>query len=662
LNTRSQGRVSFSTSHMKIHALILACATSLLASPAMAETRISFDFFYDSLSPYGDWCDTDRYGRVWQPHGVDRDWSPYSDGYWSYTDAGWTWVSYEDFGGITYHYGRWIQLDEVGWCWVPGYEWGPAWVSWRRSDDYVGWAPLPPEARWEVRVGFSSWVDTHYDIGPGYYSFCRVRDFGAPVIRHVIVPRTRNVTIINVTTNITNITYNRDNGYIFNGGLDYDYIAPRCAHSLPALKLVQNTTNNIFINNNKGNVFVNTQRGNALYVAAPPVADSNYNVLTRNAPPARVYKAPSVSRGWAGLDKDGVREKLLVKMRDEVKGATPETAPARAFRPEAIAVVPKKADPTAPRPSLLKASANRGDARDTDGPSILKKPIARPEPPRIEKDGIAGEPPRPSIAPDPRPGTPKQPVSRPQASVNDPDHDGKPGILKRPIVRPDSNENEKDTPVRPAPAPTVLKKPRDEVRETPERPVAKPNDDGDARRKMAEQAERAAQESRARDLAKQRENENERRMVVEKQRRAAEQQDAQRAAEEAERRKQSAAIEQQRRAADAEKMQRKQIESQRAAEENTRRQQAAAAVEKQRRAEQDNVRRAQEENARRAAAESQKRMQAEISRRAADEARQRQAEASRRAQIPQRPSGGSSSRPLTPEEQAAIQKKKSSRQ
>src|SRR2546423_9736807 len=32
---------------------------------------------------------------------------------------------------------------------VPGDEWAPAWVSWRSSKDYVGWAPLPPEARSE---------------------------------------------------------------------------------------------------------------------------------------------------------------------------------------------------------------------------------------------------------------------------------------------------------------------------------------------------------------------------------------------------------------------------------------------------------------------------------------------------------------------------------
>ena len=82
-----------------------------------------------------------------------RNWRPYADGYWAYTDVGWTWVSNEDFGWATYHYGRWARLRDHGWVWVPGREWGPAWVSWRTGGDYVGWAPLPPR-RGEVAKSF----------------------------------------------------------------------------------------------------------------------------------------------------------------------------------------------------------------------------------------------------------------------------------------------------------------------------------------------------------------------------------------------------------------------------------------------------------------------------------------------------------------------------
>lgn len=346
---------------MKRIALLILVIITFAAAPAGAKVKISFDFFHDSLAPYGDWCEVDGYGYVWHPSGVDEDWAPYTDGYWTYTDAGWTWVSYEEFGGITYHYGRWTEVDGYGWCWVPGYEWGPAWVSWRRNDDYVGWAPLPPEARWERRSGFGAWVDVNFDIGPGHFRFCSWRDFGAPVIRNVCLPRSRNVVIVNQTFNITNISYRDDNDCVFNGGFDYEYVSHRVHRPVPALKLVRNTTTNIFVNGNRGNVFVNSPRGNALVVAAPAVDGPNYNVLTKKVNAPRKFTKQQISRGWAGLDKSGERDRLLVKMREETRGRDPKTAPARAPKPEALAVLPKKVDLEAKSPALVVSPRKRGE-------------------------------------------------------------------------------------------------------------------------------------------------------------------------------------------------------------------------------------------------------------------------------------------------------------
>src|ERR1043166_1421441 len=38
--------------------------------------------FYEPLSPYGRWEVVGSYGRCWIPGRVDRDWRPYSNGYW----------------------------------------------------------------------------------------------------------------------------------------------------------------------------------------------------------------------------------------------------------------------------------------------------------------------------------------------------------------------------------------------------------------------------------------------------------------------------------------------------------------------------------------------------------------------------------------------------
>lgn len=55
---------------------------------------VSFQVFYDELSPYGDWINDPRHGYIWLPY-VDRDFHPYgSNGHWAMTEYGNTWVSY----------------------------------------------------------------------------------------------------------------------------------------------------------------------------------------------------------------------------------------------------------------------------------------------------------------------------------------------------------------------------------------------------------------------------------------------------------------------------------------------------------------------------------------------------------------------------------------
>jgi hypothetical protein len=101
------------------------------------EPSASYASFYTRLEPYGDWIETSDYGYVFEPRESQQstNWRPYINGHWVSTDAGWTWVSDEPFGWATYHYGRWARLRSVGWVWVPGDEWAPAWVSWRKGND-----------------------------------------------------------------------------------------------------------------------------------------------------------------------------------------------------------------------------------------------------------------------------------------------------------------------------------------------------------------------------------------------------------------------------------------------------------------------------------------------------------------------------------------------
>jgi hypothetical protein len=114
-------------------------------------------FFYDQLAPYGSWVNVPAYGMCWQPSVVRSDpyWQPYlGGGRWKWTNLGWYWDSAYPWGWAAFHYGRWVQLSDVGWVWVPDTVWGPAWVSWRYDDSYYGWAPLPPGYDYYKGKGF----------------------------------------------------------------------------------------------------------------------------------------------------------------------------------------------------------------------------------------------------------------------------------------------------------------------------------------------------------------------------------------------------------------------------------------------------------------------------------------------------------------------------
>jgi len=281
----------------------------------------SYDTFYTQLDRYGDWRETSDYGYVWQPRQAQsRTWRPYTDGHWVYTDVGWTWVSEEPFGWATYHYGRWTRLRNIGWVWVPGDEWAPAWVSWRKSNDYVGWAPLPPEARFDRGTGIHNWSDSYYDVGPDQYCFVETKQFGAPRLENAVIPSERNVTIVNQTTNVTNITYN--NTTIVNQGPSYDEIRTQTQQPIERLRLEREVNVNINLGEPRPVV-----RGQAIVVPAPLIARSQ--AVER---PRRVTETIAnvvVDRGWENTGDRQATEKVRVKMKAEA--TPPPNAPPKTF-------------------------------------------------------------------------------------------------------------------------------------------------------------------------------------------------------------------------------------------------------------------------------------------------------------------------------------------
>ncbi|WP_139352715.1 DUF6600 domain-containing protein [Algoriphagus sp. A40] len=178
-----------------------------MIAPQEAEAKnyrgVSFQFFYDELAPYGDWVKDARYGYIWLP-AVRGDFHPYgTEGHWVMTEYGNTWVSYYDWGWAPFHYGRWYFDDYFqSWAWIPGYDWGPAWVNWRTGGGYYGWAPLGPGVSISVRVNIPA---VHWVFVPNH----RIHHHFA---YRYHAPHKTKVKIYNNTTIINNtVVYNNHN-------------------------------------------------------------------------------------------------------------------------------------------------------------------------------------------------------------------------------------------------------------------------------------------------------------------------------------------------------------------------------------------------------------------------------------------------------------------
>ena len=136
------------------------------------DVDVSFQTFYDNLAPYGQWVNDPTYGQVWVPN-EEGNFRPYgSRGHWVMTDLGNTWVSDDPWGWACYHYGRWTYDNYYGWVWIPGYDWAPAWVSWRYGGGYCGWAPLGPGEGLGFNCPDTWWifVDANYIYAPDCFS------------------------------------------------------------------------------------------------------------------------------------------------------------------------------------------------------------------------------------------------------------------------------------------------------------------------------------------------------------------------------------------------------------------------------------------------------------------------------------------------------------
>lgn len=89
------------------------------------------------------------------------------------------------------------------------------------SPNYIGWAPLPSDDGFSLEIGIN-FSNHHYYLPYRDVVFVQSGSFLSAHIHDVVVPRSMNVTIIENTTNVSNITF--ENNRVINPGPNLNFV------------------------------------------------------------------------------------------------------------------------------------------------------------------------------------------------------------------------------------------------------------------------------------------------------------------------------------------------------------------------------------------------------------------------------------------------------
>jgi hypothetical protein len=140
---------------------------STLPGPVQKLPGAVFYFAQQYGNAYGEWLWDNLYGYVWRPFLDDMmypwGWSPYIYGSWSNVGGQMYWVPGEPWGWIPYHLGIWQWDKKLGWVWLPGSLFAPAWVDWEFFFGYCGWRP------WSLFDWFDGFYTDFAYMNDGWY-------------------------------------------------------------------------------------------------------------------------------------------------------------------------------------------------------------------------------------------------------------------------------------------------------------------------------------------------------------------------------------------------------------------------------------------------------------------------------------------------------------
>jgi uncharacterized protein YraI len=376
--------------------------------------NVSIGSFYRPLAQHGRWVEL-RGRYVFVPR-VGSNWRPYTEGRWVYTNRyGWMWVSDEPFGWATYHYGRWAYSDRFGWTWVPGTRWAPAWVAWRRSDEYLAWAPLPPEP--DDRFGIS--INISFGDIPNYYwRAVHARDFQSENISNVVIGDSNQIiNTVNETEAAGNVTI--VNNVVVNNVVSVDFVEQETGQQVVVHEVALTPSED-----KDGAV-----SGDTIEVYHPPASE-----LAPEEAPAEVATEEEVAAESQTIGQTGgeaatedlvppapapdevVPESVAPPMAsDEVAPPAGETQPEVGPAPEGVEPCP---DDTV---RLEDGSCGEPDAAAPPAEEVTPEtPAADTQPPQVEDEAAPAEQPSEKVAPV-QGETPAAPEPCPEGTVGQQD-------------------------------------------------------------------------------------------------------------------------------------------------------------------------------------------------------------------------------------------------
>ncbi len=324
----------------------------------------AINLFYSDLGPFGDWIELEPGLYAWHPIYVDPDWRPYTVGRWVWSDYGSYWVTAEPFGWATYHYGRWFFDNPYGWIWIPDTVWGPAWVEWRSNDDYIGWAPLPPYARFHVTVGIR--FTRRWEAPPIYWSFISYDHFASERVYHNFVLEDHTRRIIAATRPTGRYQIDRDR--IIDQGIERNFIQHRTSNRIETAEVTETLERGVERVSSDG-------RGEHINIYRPRSRDID-NI-------DRKIVARKADRR-SSLELDGIDRYQSVPQRNERPSSSIDQQSRRGFYPDQQLQPPERGNEGQTRPHVRSERSSRTQ-------QLMPAPRINSADPRHTKDEKDGD-------------------------------------------------------------------------------------------------------------------------------------------------------------------------------------------------------------------------------------------------------------------------------